>query len=75
MVDYNDAVVMMIYISHGFTFSAKPSLTHKQLETHGGVLSNVAIEALVPKHQAISIHNTDWIFIVLDQFHTEILWV
>ena len=75
MVDYNDAVVMMIYTSHGFTFSAKPLLTHQQLETHGSVLSNAAIDALVPKHQAISNHNADWIFIVLDQFRVEILWV
>ena len=28
-------------------------------ETHGGVVSNVATDALVIKHQVISIHNAD----------------
>ena len=46
-------------------------LTHKQQETHGCILSTVATDALVLKHQAISIHNADWIAIVLDQFHTK----
>ena len=31
-------------------------LTHKQLETHGCVLSTVAANALMLMHQAISIH-------------------
>ena len=34
-------------------------LTPKQLETHGCVLSVVATDALVPKHQAISTHSAD----------------
>ena len=34
-------------------------LTHKHLEIHGGVLSTVATDALVLKHQAISIDNAD----------------
>ena len=34
-------------------------LTHKQLETHGCLLRTVATDALVPMHQAISIHNSD----------------
>ena len=34
-------------------------LTHKHLETHGSVLSTVATDALVLKHQAISIHIAD----------------
>ena len=34
-------------------------LTHKQLETHGCILSIVATDALVLKHQAICIHNAD----------------
>ena len=41
-------------------------LTHKQLKTHGCVISIVAIDALVLKHQAISIHIVDKIIIVLD---------
>ena len=34
-------------------------LTHKHLETHGCVVSTVATDALVLKHQAISIHIAD----------------
>ena len=34
-------------------------LTHKQLETHGCIVSIVATDALVLKHQAISIHIVD----------------
>ena len=44
-------------------------LTLKHRETHGCVVSTVATDALVLKHQAISIHNADYTFIVLDQFH------
>ena len=45
------------------------SLTLKHRETHGCVVSTVATDALVLKHQAITIHNADETFIVLDQFH------
>ena len=38
----------------------------------GYKLSTVATDALVLKHQAISIHRVDWIIMVLDQFHNEI---
>ena len=41
----------------------------KHQETHGCIVSTVATDALVLKHQAISIHNADFTFIVLDQFH------
>ena len=41
-------------------------LTHKQLEIHGFVLSTVATDVLVLKHQAISIHSSKWIFLLLD---------
>ena len=34
-------------------------LTPKHWETHGCVVSTVATDALVLKHQAISIHNAD----------------
>ena len=34
-------------------------LTLKHQETHGCVVSTVATDALVLKHQAISIHNAD----------------
>ena len=48
-------------------------LTHKQLEMHGCVISTVATAALVLKHQAISNHSADKIFMVSAQFHTKIL--
>ena len=35
------------------------NLTPKHRETHGCVVSTVATNALVLKHQAISIHNAD----------------
>ena len=40
---------------------------------HGCALSIVATDALVLKHQVISTHSTDYIFIVLIQFHSKIL--
>ena len=49
------------------------ALTHKQLKTHWCVLSTVATDTLVLRHQAISIHSADQVFIVLDQLHTKIL--
>ena len=39
-----------------------------QLEKHGCVLSTLATDALVLKHQAISAHSADHLCIVLDQF-------
>ena len=47
-------------------YADETCLTPKQLETHGCILSNVATDALVLKHQAISIHSADWIVNVLD---------
>ena len=35
------------------------SLTHKKVETHGLILSTVATDVLVLKHQDISIHSAD----------------
>ena len=48
-------------------------LTYKQLEMRRYILGTVVTDGMVLKHQAISIHSVDEIFIVLDQFHTEIL--
>ena len=48
-------------------------LTLKHREMHGCVVSTVATDALVLKHQAISIHNADLTFIILGQFHITIL--
>ena len=48
-------------------------LTPKHQETHGCIVITVATDALVLKHQAISIHNADKTFIVLDQFHIKTL--
>ena len=45
-------------------------LAHKQLEMYGCILSTVAIDVLVLKHQAISIHKADQISIALDPFLT-----
>ena len=39
------------------------------------ILSTVATDALVLKHQVISIHSIDLIFGVLDQFHAEGLYL
>ena len=39
----------------------------------GYVLSTVATDVLVLKHQTFSNHNADLMFIVLDQFHADIL--
>ena len=44
-----------------------------EVETHEHALSTVGTDALVLKHQGISIHSADLIYIVLDKFHTEIL--
>ena len=49
-------------------FPVVNQLTHKQLEMHEYILSIVATDALVLKHQAISIHSANYILIVLDQF-------
>ena len=38
----------------------------KQLEMHGCILSIVAVDILVLKHQAISIYSAGKIFFVLD---------
>ena len=43
-------------------------LTPKHQETHGCVVSTVVTDALVLKHQAISIHNADQMFILFHQF-------
>ena len=51
---------------------AKTLLTQEKLGMHGRIFSTVATDALVLKHQAISIHSADLIFIVLDRFQTEI---
>ena len=48
-------------------------LTLKHRETHGCVVSTVATDALVLKHQAISILSTDETLNLLDQFHMKIL--
>ena len=38
---------------------AERDLTHKQLEMYGRILRTVATDALVLKHQGISIHSAD----------------
>ena len=46
--------------------SPEINLTYKQLEMHACVLSNVATDAVVLNHQAISTLSADYIFIALD---------
>ena len=48
-------------------------LTHKQRQTHGCVLSTVATDALVLKHQVTKIHSAYQISFELGQFQTQIL--
>ena len=48
-----------IDLGTGMSSSYKMYLTLKHRETHGCVVSTVATDALVLKHQAISIHNAD----------------
>ena len=48
-------------------------LTHKPLEKQRSVISTGATDALVLKHQAISIHSVDLVSIVLTKMHTKIL--
>ena len=46
-------------LCYGSDHNTISHLTHEQLETHGCVLSTVSTDALVLKHQAISIHSAD----------------
>ena len=58
--------ITMIWYSYKYLKSKV--LTHKGLEMHGWILSIVATDALVLKHQGISIHSAHKISIALDQF-------
>ena len=44
-------------LTHWFLVTTVVLLTHKDLETHGCVLSTVATDALVLEHQAIGTHS------------------
>ena len=48
----------LIHVSRRPTYH-QAELTPKHRETHGCVVSTVATDALVLKHQAISIHSAD----------------
>ena len=50
-------------------------LTPKHRETHECVVSAVATDAPVLKHQATNIHNADETFIVVNQFYINILYI
>ena len=54
-------------LSDGLVWTLKP------LGTQWCVLSSVATDALVLKHQTISNHSAEWIFIELDWFHVDVL--
>ena len=58
--------------THMWTLISQLS-NHKQLETYVCIISTVATDGLVLKHQAISIHNADFVFIVLPKIYTKIL--
>ena len=45
--------------------------THNELETHGFIISTLATDVLVLKHQDISIHSADLVFILPPNIHTE----
>ena len=47
-------------------------LSHKQRERLAYIISIVATDGLVLKHQAISVHSAELIFILLDQFDIRI---
>ena len=61
-------LVILLYRS----VSHKLCLTHKQLETHGCVLSTVAADDLVPKHQTININDADLILTKLGVFQKDL---
>ena len=46
-------------IGYDLVLMNQHGLTLKHWEMHGCIVSTVATDALVLKHQAISIHNTD----------------
>ena len=43
-------------------------LTHRDLIMHGYLISTVATDALVLKHQDISSHSADEVYIVFDHY-------
>ena len=49
--------------------------THNELETHGFVISTLANDVLVPKHQDISTHSADLVFILPPNIHTKKLYL
>ena len=53
-----------LWVSEKYKVSVD-TLTNKHLETHGCIINTVATDALLIKHQAISIHSADLVFIVL----------
>ena len=56
-----------------YMWDVQCALTHKQPEMNGCIISTLATDVLVLRHQAISIYSADSSFIVIDPFHTQIL--
>ena len=50
---------MMLLFTNGYMSQCHNELTPKQLEMHGCISNTAATDALVLKHQAISIHSAD----------------
>ena len=72
-VDRSLTSYQMVSLSHCEPSHCIFFLTHKQLKMYDCELNTVATDALVLKHQTISIHNDDLISIALDQLHTKLL--
>ena len=71
-----DIILSALLLTPGATASVWQRgifLTHRQLETYGCIFSTVATDALVLKHQVISVHSAEYMCILLDPLHTEIL--
>ena len=65
LLSFSFLFFILLYPMRLFLCVGIANFTLQQLQTNGCVL----------KHQAISIHSADWMFIVLDQFHTEALYL
>ena len=66
---WNSLTIPWLFTKSHFPWCVAALLTLKHRETHGCVVSTAATDALVLKHQVISILNADQTFIVLDQFY------
>ena len=66
MLIINICVYIHIFKTILSTQFKQRELTHKQQEMHGYILNTLATDAVVLKHQVISIHSADQTSITLD---------